>query len=132
MLATILEEIKTTIPADIQAVVKTKSWREQQPADTFLDPGNLKFPVKYEGKYRCDLINAALVFSAIYSKKGSSLNDASYYKGIHVEAKKLSIKLDCSNDQVKLNEDETVSLSDIFEVYTLEAVQDMRTFIQAN
>jgi len=125
MLASILEEIKVNIPDNIQKEIKTMAWRKQQPADTFLDPTNLKFPVKYNGKYRCDMIHAALVFSAIYSKKGSSQHPAKYYKGIYDKAKAISTKQKCNVD-VKMQEDVTIGLNDIFEVYTLEALEELK------
>jgi len=128
MLATILEEIKVNIPEDIQKEIKTMEWRKSQPADTFLDPTNLKFPVKYNGEYRCDMIHAAIVYSAIYSNKGSSQHKPSYYKKIHNKAKKLSEVNGCTKD-VKVQEDLNIDLNDIFEVYTLDALNELKAAI---
>ena len=128
MLATILEEIKVTIPDNIQKEIKTMSWRKEQSDDTFLDPVGKKFPVKYDGEYRCDMIHAAIVYSAIYSNKGSSQHKPSYYKKIHKAAKKLSESQVCTKD-VKLQEDLNIDLNDIFEVYTLEALQELKVAI---
>jgi len=128
MLATILEEIKVNIPKDIQKEIKTIAWRKEQSPDAFLDASNMKFPVKYNGEYRCDMIHAALVFSAIYSKKGSAQHPAKYYKDIYDKAKALSTDQSCNAD-VKLNEDTVIGLNDIFEVYTLEALDELRVAV---
>jgi len=130
MLTLLLEQIKTGIPDRIQKIIKTKAWRDAQPDDVFLDPKGKTFPIKFEGKIRCDMINAALIFSAILSKKGSKDKPPSFYVGIHKKAKELSIKQGCSkNKDVKLNENDTVSFAELFEVYTLNAVEEMRELL---
>ncbi len=129
MLTQIFEDIKTNIPDNIQKEIKTQAWRKAQTPDTFLDPKGLTFPVKYNGEYRCDMIHAAMIFSAMFSKKGSSKHDAKFYQGIHNKAKKLSATQGCNKD-VKLNEDNTVNLSQLFEVYTLNAIDEIRELIE--
>jgi hypothetical protein len=128
MLNTILEQIKTGIPNDIQKIIKTKAWRDKQSDDVFLDPKGKTFPIKFEGEIRCDMINAALIFSSMLSKKGSKDKPPAFYVGIHKKAKALSISQGCTA-KVKVNEDESVSVAELFEVYTLTAIHEIEELI---
>jgi len=124
----LLEKVESKIPEKMQKEIKSNKWRKEQMrkygADVFLDPVDMKFPVKYNGKYDCRMIHAAVLHSAMFSKKGSAVNPASYYADIYKKAKKIYADNTCENEiNIKLQEGDEceLGLSDILEVYGVDA-----------
>jgi len=126
LLEALLQEAVSKMPDAMQKEIRSSKWRKDQMrkygTSVFLDPVAMKFPVKWKGKYDCRMIHSASVHAAMFSKKGSSMNKPEYYQGILAKAKTVYAKNKCENDvkmKVQENDNIELSLSDIFEVYSL-------------
>jgi len=101
------EKIMNKLPADVRNKINRKSVRNEMSNDSFLIPGEKKFPIKKPGskEYDCKLIYAAYIRAKQWSKKKPQ------YAKVATMAKNLFNKNKCTN-KLHLNIKEDVMIND--------------------
>jgi hypothetical protein len=102
------EKVMNKLPADVKNKINRKSIRDKMTNDSFLIPGDKKFPIKRPGskEYDCKLIYAAYLRAKQWSKKKPQ------YTKVAAMAKTLFNKNKCSN-KIHLNIKEDFIMNDI-------------------
>jgi hypothetical protein len=130
------DTLDKAIPTELRAKLKDKNYRKELlklvGRTAFLDPDNLKFPVKDEnGKHVCQLIYAAYLRAKMNIGRSNRKNQVpdSFYQSIANKAQILFKSTNCDESmRINLHEDDSENYVDFFGLFDLSQISNTELF----
>lgn len=129
------DTLDKAIPIELRQKLKDTNYRKSLlklvGRTAFLDPDNLKFPVKDEkGKYVCQLIYAAYLRAKInIGRTRKNQVPDSFYQSIANKAQILFKSTNCDQSmRINLHEDDSESYVDFFGLFDLSQIKNTQLF----